>query len=80
MAQAQQEQKEKLDRENRLKTTPQIRNINSEPSLSFTNNFPLNEGDSFIGKKSSQFMPHVVLSGIGIANKHCCINYNSDEN
>ena len=25
-------------------------------------------------------MPHVVLSGIGIANKHCCINFNSDEN
>ena len=38
-----------------------------------------NDGDNYIGKKSKDFQPAVQLSGAGIAQKHCLINYNSDE-
>ena len=65
--------------EQRLQTTPQIKNINQDPNLSGMFKFALNEGDNFIGKKTSTFEPAIALSGAGIAMQHALINYNSDE-
>ena len=41
--------------------------------------YALNEGDNYIGKKNAQFTPSIAIQGVGIANKQCCLNYNSDE-
>ena len=62
-----------------MKTTPQIRNLNQDPSMSGMIKYALNEGDNYIGKKNAQFEPHILISGPGIANKHSLLNYNHDE-
>ena len=31
--------------------------------------YALIEGDSHIGKKNAEYTPHVLLTGVGIANK-----------
>ena len=41
--------------------------------------YALNEGDNYVGKKNAQFTPSIALQGVGIANKQCCLNYNSDD-
>lgn len=41
--------------------------------------FALNEGDNYIGKKNAQFTPSISIQGVGIANKQCCLIYNSDD-
>ena len=41
--------------------------------------FLLLEGDNFIGKKNAQFSPQISISGVGIANRQCCLNFNGDE-
>ena len=73
------EQEEALAKEARLKTTPQIRNINQDPSMSGMIKYALNEGDNYIGKKNQQFTPSISLQGVGIANKQCCLNFNGDD-
>ena len=62
-----------------MKTTPQIRNINQDPSMSGMIKFALNEGDNYIGKKNAEFTPSIAIQGVGIANKQCCLNFNSDD-
>ena len=75
----QKELKEKQLNDQKLSTTPQLRNINQDPNLSGMFKFAFNDGDNFIGKKTQKFQPAVQLSGAGIAVQHCLINYNSDE-
>lgn len=41
--------------------------------------FPLNESDNIIGKSTPNFTPQIVIQGVGIANRQCCINFNGDE-
>lgn len=41
--------------------------------------YALIEGDSYVGKKNQDYTPHVLVTGVGIANKQCCLNYNGDE-
>ena len=41
--------------------------------------YALIEGDSVFGKKNADYTPHVTLTGVGIHNKQCTINYNADE-
>ena len=73
------EQAEALAKESRLKTTPQIRNINQDPSMSGMIKYALNEGDNYVGKKNADFTPSIALQGVGIAIKQCCLNFNSDD-
>lgn len=69
MAEANAALKERSEADERLKTTPQIRNINQDETMSGMQKFAFNEGDNYIGKKNADFTPHVKLSGVGIANK-----------
>jgi len=55
------ESDEAASKEARLKTTPQIRNINQDPSMSGMIKFALNEGDNFIGKKNADFTPAIAI-------------------
>ena len=41
--------------------------------------FPMNEGDNFVGKTTSQFTPQIAIQGVGISNRQCCMNFNGDE-
>lgn len=41
--------------------------------------YALNEGDNYVGKKNAEFNPSISIQGVGIANKQCCLNYNSDD-
>ena len=52
-----------------MKTTPQIRNINQDPSMSGMIKYALNEGDNYVGKKNNDFTPAIAIQGVGIANK-----------
>ena len=79
IAAVQAESKIRSDQEERLKSTPQIRNINQDQAMSGMFKFALPDGDSYIGKKNKDFTPQVPLSGVGIANKQCSINYDSEE-
>ena len=37
------------------------------------------EGETHIGKKNAEYTPHVLLTGVGIANKQCTLVYNESE-
>ena len=39
---------------------------------------PLNDGQTIIGKVTKEYSPHVKISGVGIANRHCLIEYDQD--
>lgn len=41
--------------------------------------YALNDGDNVAGKKNADFIPQILLTGVGIANKQCDINFNGDE-
>ena len=75
----QREQQERDAKEAKLKTTPQIRNINQDPSMSGMIKYPLNEGDNYVGKQNASFTPTISLQGVGISNKQCNFIYNSDD-
>ena len=53
----------------RLKTTPQIRNLNQDPSMSGMFKYALIQGDSHIGKKNADYTPHVKVQGAGLTSK-----------
>ena len=59
-----------------LEHTPQLQNINSDPSMTGMIKKALIEGDNIIGRETNDFTPNLVISGAGIANKHCLIKYN----
>lgn len=71
--------REKDEQEGLFRTQPQIRNINQDEAMSGRFKFALVDGDSYLGKKNKDFTPQVSVSGVGIANKQCCINYESGE-
>lgn len=53
---AQRVENEKRDKlENRLKSIPQIRNINQDPQMSGMSKYAFITGDNVIGKRSSDF-------------------------
>jgi len=70
---AEEEEKDQL-----LKTRPQIRNINQDPQMSGMFRYPMKDGDNVVGKKTPDYKPHVTLSGVGIAPQQCAFVYNSD--
>jgi hypothetical protein len=73
------ENERRARQEDRLKSVPQIRNINQDPQMSGMFKYALVYGDNVIGKKLGDFEPQVILSGVGIAGKQCTLNYNEDD-
>ena len=35
----------------------------------------MKEGDNTIGKKNKDYEPDISINGVGIANRHCVIDY-----
>ena len=79
LAAQQREQKEREEKAARLLTTPQIRNINQDPSMSGFFKYAFNSGETHIGKKNAEYSPQILLTGVGIANKQCTLVYNEDD-
>jgi len=79
LAAVQADNKAKDEQEGLFKTQPQIRNINQDEAMSGRFKFALTDGESFLGKKNKEFTPQVAVSGVGIANKQCCIKYDNNE-
>ena len=61
-----------------MNTVPHLKNINSDPSMSGMIKKAMRHGHNVIGKISKDFEPDIVISGVGIAVKHCIINYDEE--
>jgi len=55
-----------------------LKNINADPSMTGMFKKAFREGQNVIGKTSKEFTPDITISGVGIANRHCVITYNSE--
>ena len=42
-------------------------------------NYAFEEGETHIGKKNADYSPHVMLTGVGIANKQCTLVYTESD-
>lgn len=36
------------------------------------------EGDNFMGKKTKEFTPDILISGVGISQKHCLMKFDKE--
>ena len=61
-----------------LMSTPHLKNINSDPSMSGMIKKLLDEGENWIGKNSKEFSPQIQINGVGISNRHCAITFTND--
>mmetsp|Transcript_31758 Transcript_31758/g.48713 ORF Transcript_31758/g.48713 Transcript_31758/m.48713 type:complete len:524 (-) Transcript_31758:1087-2658(-) len=75
---SQQEEMEKKKREQEmLMNTPHLKNINADPSMTGMIKKAMLDGDTTIGKETKDYTPDLPISGVGIANRHCVIQYNA---
>eukprot|EP00351_Strombidinopsis_sp_SopsisLIS2011_P006436 CAMPEP_0116888576 /NCGR_PEP_ID=MMETSP0463-20121206/23672_1 /TAXON_ID=181622 /ORGANISM="Strombidinopsis sp, Strain SopsisLIS2011" /LENGTH=116 /DNA_ID=CAMNT_0004553627 /DNA_START=1095 /DNA_END=1445 /DNA_ORIENTATION=- len=70
--------RKKEDKEALLKTEPQIRNINADPSMSGMVRHPMKQGKNTVGKKVGDWKPNIKVSGAGIAKEQCNMEYDPD--
>ena len=54
-----------------------LKNINSDPAMTGMIKKALKQGNNIVGKESKDFKPDIIVSGVGIAQKHCLINYDA---
>lgn len=60
-----------------MKTTPYLKNINSDPQMTGMFKKVLKEGENVIGKETKELKPDVRISGVGIANRHCTLMFDA---
>jgi pSer/pThr/pTyr-binding forkhead associated (FHA) protein len=52
--------------------------MNADPALSGTFKFAMNDGDTYVGKRTPNQTPDIQLNGVGIGKPHCVVNYDSN--
>ena len=76
------EQQAKMEEQKReielLKTTPHILNINADPTMTGMIKKAFSQGENVIGKQTKDFQPDVAISGVGIANRHCVVTFDTN--
>jgi len=73
----QEELQSKKREQEMLESTPHIQNINSDPSMTGMVKKAFYDGENTIGRETKDYSPNLVISGVGIANRHCIIVYDS---
>lgn len=54
---------------------PHLININSDPTMTGKVKKGFNDGENVVGKQTKDWTPDIIISGVGIAARHCVLQF-----